>query len=371
MKIKSLVIYTTILSLIFHFSLLIFNANVVNGQASTNYKLKNYEFGGGGVVDSTSSNYSLEAILSELAAAQSSANYRADSGLIFTQQSNVPPAPTFVNDTGTRYNKLKITINQDSGDPSDTTYAIAISTDDFVTTNWVQPDNTIGSSLGIEDFQSYANWGGASGEFIIGLARNTTYKVKVKSRQGKYTESPLGPVASAATVDSQISFDIDIGGGSDPGETAPPYAVNVGSLTAGTPVTASNRVWLDLATNGEAGGYIYVYDQNAGLRSTDVDYTINSATANLASGAVTEGFGLQGASKTQSSGGPLDYVGPYDGTAENVGLVNTVIREIFDTSSSPIVGGRGSFSIKAKASNITPGANDYSDTLTVIAAASF
>ena len=341
-------------------------------QSSTNYSLENYELGGGGGgLDVNSTNYSLEAILGELAGQQASTNYKANSGLIFAQNASVPPAPTLVN-SANWYNKLKITINQSSGDATDTEYAIVISTDNFVSdTRYVQSDNTIGSTLGPEDFQTYSAWGGASGEFIIGLVNNTTYYVKAKASHGKYSESGWGPVASAATVGLQVSFDIDIGGGTDPGETAAPYSIPFGNLTAGSVSTANNRAWFDFATNAEAGGWIFVYDQNAGLKSSVLNYTINSATANLALGGVTEGFGLQGVSKTQSSGGPLDYTSPYNGTSDNVGIVDTVIREIFNSTSSPITGGRGSVTLKAKTSNITPGGTDYADTITLIATGSF
>lgn len=340
-------------------------------QSSTNYSLEEYGFGGGGVVDSASTNYSLEGILGEMTGEQSSTNYKANSGLIFIQMAGVPPTPTIVN-SSSWYNKLLLTINQPTGATTDYTYAIAISTDGFVAdTRYVQNDNTIGSVLGTEDYQTYTAWGGASGELVIGLASNTTYTVKVKAVHGKYTESGFGPTASAATVGQQISFDIDIGGGSDPGETGAPYSIGFGNLTAGSVSTASNRAWLDFETNGEAGGWIFVYDVNAGLKSTILNYTINSATADLASGAVTEGFGLQGASKTQTSGGPLDYTSPYNGTSDNVGLMSSTIREIFNSTSSPIFGGRGSVTLKAKASSVTPGGSDYADTITLIATGSF
>ena len=100
-----------------------------------------------------------------------------------------------------------------------------------------------------------------------------------------------------------------------------------------------------------------------------MNYTITSASADLAS--ASEGFGVQGVSKTQSSGGPLDYVSPYNGSSDNVGVVDSTIREIFSTSTSPISGGRGSFVLKARASGNTPAANDYGDTLTLVAAASY
>ncbi len=339
----------------------------VHAQSSSNYQLEGYEFGGGGgTVGST--NYGINATLGEQVGALSSTNYKANSGLSFLENTDVPPAPTFVNDSGNRYNRLKITIAQ-GGNPTDAKYAIAISDDNWVSTKYVQSDATVGVTLGIEDYQTYASWGGASGSFIIGLTASTTYKVKVKALQGAYSESAYGPEASAATLGLQVVFDLDVGGTSDPGETGAPYTIAMGNLTQGTVVTATNRVWLDFATNGESGGFVYLYDQYGGLRSTTTSYTITSSSTNLTS--ASEGFGLQGASKTQTSGGPLEYVSPYDVASENVGIVDTTIRKVFSTTNSPIVGGRGSLSIKAKASSTTPASTDYADTLLMIASAGF
>lgn len=332
--------------------------------ASTNYQLKSFEFGGGGA-DLGSTNYALEGIFGETIGEQASANYQAWPGLIFVQQANTPRAPTFEN-TGNWYNKLKITINT-SNNPSDASFAVAISDDNWATTNWVQDDNTVGSSLGIEDFQTYTNWGGASGEFIIGLSSSTTYKVRVKARQGLYTESPLGPEASAATVSPSLSFDIDVSSVDE--ETSPPYQVDLGDLALGSVTTASDKIWIDLATNAEAGGYVYLYGQNSGLLSSTASYTISALTGNLAS--QTEGFGVRGDSVSESSGGPLALVSPYDGAADNVGTVDTTIREILSSSSNPITGGRSSILVKAKPSTVTPAAADYVDTITMIASSTF
>ncbi len=339
------------------------------GQSSTNYELRSYEFGSGGGVNMSATGYLLEGIAGEIAGKQSSTNYMANSGLNFYQQAHVPSAPTVAN-TGDWHNKLKVTINKWSGDPTDAKYAIAASTDNFASdVRYVQSDNTIGASLGAEDFQTYATWGGASGFNVIGLTSSTTYTFKVKSTEGRYTESPWGPTANAATSALEVSFDIDVGGASDPGETAAPYTIAFGNLTPGSVSTATDRIWVDFATNADNGGYIFVYDQNAGLKSTALNYTVTSATADL-SGAST-GFGLKGASKTQSSGGPLEYTSPYNGSSENVGIVSTTIREIFNTTSASIVGGRGSVQLKAKVSSVTPAANDYADTITLVATAAF
>ncbi len=328
--------------------------------ASTNYQLKGYGFGsGGGSLDSTS--YALDAILGQQdGASMSSTTYNVRGGLIFAQMSAVPPAPTLTNSSNW-YNKLLLVINNTGNSASDTKFAVAISDDNWVTTRWVQSDNTIGSTLGIEDYQTYANWGSGTGENIISLTANTTYWVRVKAMQGEFSETGLGPQASAATSAVTISFDIDVSSIDE--ETASPYSVSMGDLTAGSVTTATNKIWVDLSTNAEYGGSVYVYDSNAGLASSSTAYTISSSTANLAS--VGEGFGLR-----VNSASNVSSVSPYDGASDNVGVVSSTIRSIF-TSATPITSGRGSIFVKAKASVTTPAAGDYTDVLTLIASGTF
>jgi hypothetical protein len=86
--------------------------------------------------------------------------------------------------------------------------------------------------------------------------------------------------------------------------------------------------------------------------------------------ALAEGFGAQTASATQTTGGPLAAVAPYNGAGNNVGVTDNLIRQIFSTP-GPVTGGRGSFILKAKTQGITPSSNDYTEILTAIAAASF
>ncbi len=334
--------------------------------ASTSYQLQNYSFGSGGTSNATSTDYAAETLAGEQSQGLlSSAAYKAGTGLQYTNQADVPPAPTFTNPSN-YYNKLHIVLAT-GGNPTDTLFAIAISTDGFVAdTRYVQSDATIGATLGLEDYQTYAAWGGASGMDIIGLAAGTTYTVKVKAWQGKFTETGYGPTAAVATSNPQLSFDIDIGtSSSDENEIRD---IDLGSLPAGSVVTSGNRVWIDLDTNGTTGGKVYVSSANGGLYSSTASHTISSATADLS--AAQSGFGAQGASVAQGSGGPLALVAPYNGSSDTVGVTNTTIREIFSTS-APITAGRGSFVLKAKSANTTPAAGDYVETLTVIASGSF
>jgi hypothetical protein len=326
---------------------------------SSNFQLRSYEFGGGGE-SMSSTNFRAEGTVGEVTGEQSSTNFSVNSGLQYVQMVNTPPAPTFVN-SDNWYNKLLLTISI-GNNPSDTVYAIAISDDDFVTTQYVQNDNTIGGTLGLEDYQTYSQWGGASGEEVIGLEQDTTYKVKVKAMQGIYTEGPYGPEATAATDPVTLSFDIDVHATDQ--ETSPPYAISMGDLNLGSVTTATDKIWVDLSSNAIGGAYVFVYDVNAGLRSSNVNHTITSTTSNLSS--ESEGYGLRVDSSTN-----IVAQSPYDGSGENVGILDSTVRELFNSADAPVSGGRASVLVKAKTSSTTPSANDYTDTITLIASGSF
>ncbi len=330
---------------------------------STNYSLNSYGFGSGGTANSTSANYGLNATAGEQAGRTSSTNYNLGAGEKFLKQANVPTV-TLVNNARW-YNKLLVTIGPQNN-PTDALYAIAISGDNFVTTQYVKSDHTIGNTLTFADYGSFSSWGGNAGTFITGLTPETTYSVKALAYRGKYTESGYGPVASVATSPPLLTFDIDVA----PTDisTNPPYRVDLGDLLPASIVDSTDRVWASLDTNAESGGKVYLSGQNGGLRSTSANYTIVSASVDLST--QSEGFGAQIASATQTSGGPLLAAGPYGGTSQNVGITDSLIRSLF-TAASPIVSGRGSFILKAKAASLTPSSADYTEILTVIASASF
>jgi hypothetical protein len=333
--------------------------------ASTNYQLKDYGFGNGGEDNMTSTNYSMEANAGEIGGEKlTGSSYGGGAGFLYANQTSVPIAPTFDNPNN-YYNKLRIIINT-SGNPSDTKYAIAISTDNFITTKYVQSDNTVGAALGMEDYQTYAAWGSGMGTLIIGLLPNTTYKAKVKAIQGKFTETGFGPVATAATINPTLSFDIDVSATNS--KTTPPFNISFANLMANSVYDSPEKIWVDFSTNGETGGKVYVIAQNGGLLSSSKSYTINSVSGNLA--VLSQGFGAQGSSVAQSAGGPLTIAALYNQTGDTVGIADASVREIFSSTAS-IANGRGSFLLKAKSSAVTPAANDYSETFTIIASGSF
>lgn len=331
--------------------------------SSTNYNLNSYGFGSGGSADSNSASYKLNATAGEQAGSAASTNYNLGAGEKFLKQANVPTVALANN--ARWYNKLLVTIGPENN-PSDATFAIAISSDGFVTTQYVKADHTVGATLATADYATYAGWGSGSGIYIVSLDQNTTYQVKAKANRGGYTESGFGPTATAATNPPLLTFDIDVAATDI--STSPPYVVALGDLLPGSIVDSTNRVWATLDTNAESGGIVYVSGQNSGLKSVNANYTISSTTGDLS--AQQEGFGAQIASNTQSSGGPLIGDVVYAVAGSNIGATDGQIRNLF-TSSNPIISGRGSFILKAKSMTQTPSSSDYVEVLTVIASAKF
>lgn len=333
--------------------------------ASTNYSLQEWGFGSGSTPNSSSTNFQVQGEFNQGEGNQlESSTYKIGPGSEYALMADVPPAPTITNDERW-YNQLHLILDP-GPNPSDATFAIAISPDSFTTTYYVQSDQSIDPSLGIEDWQTYASWGGATGFQIIGLSPDTTYTVKVKSEQGDFTEGPWGPTASAATQPPLLSFDIDTAATDT--ETAPPYTVDFGNLSTSGVNTAANYIWVDFDTNAEGGGSVYIRGDNAGLTSSN-GHTISSVTANLA--VTNEGYGAQVISTAESSGGPLAADSPYNGASDNVGLIDTSFSAIVSSVLEPIVSGRGQIALKTKINDLTPASTDYTETLTLVAAGIF
>jgi hypothetical protein len=153
-------------------------------------------------------------------------------------------------------------------------------------------------------------------------------------------------------------------------QAVPPYTVNIGGLTPGSVTTSPDTVDITISTNATNGGLIYLNGTNNGLKSTQAgNHNINSVTNNLSS--IQEGYGARGTTVSETSGGPMEFINPYDGSGNNVGIVDTSKRPLSDSSNAPVTSGQVSFELKAKASNTTPSANDYIDILTVIGTGSF
>jgi hypothetical protein len=328
---------------------------------STNYTLKSYDFGtGGGSASSTT--YSLNGVSgTQTGSAQTSTTYANDSSLVPTQNANVPPAPALSNPSN-YYNQLKLIVATGSN-PTDAKYLIAISSDGFATTKYVQTDNSIGTSLSISNYQTYASWRGASGFLILGLNPSTTYQVKLKAMQGNFSESAFGPTASAATVATSLSFSV-----ATTLTATPPFPVGFSSLSAGSVFSGDADASLTISSNATSGGAVYIVSKNGALTSSLAGSSIASASADLS--AVAKGYGAQVIATGQTSGGPLASQAPFNGASNNVGALTTALQNIL-SSSAPITNGTATVRLKAKSDAVTPSSTDYSDTVTFVAAMIF
>ena len=117
-----------------------------------------------------------------------------------------------------------------------------------------------------------------------------------------------------------------------------------------------------------SGGTVYVSGSNAGLLSATTSHLIAAYSGDLSTHS--EGVGVQATSPTQTSGGPLTTVSPFNGTSHTVGAESTVPQQILTTTAA-ITGGTANANVQAVASSTTPAASDYQEVLTFIAAGSF
>jgi hypothetical protein len=331
--------------------------------ATTNYELKSYGFGSGSASNSTTSNYAINGSTGNFSGQSlSTVNATAQPGQTPTQQANVPLI-TVDNGSSVYYNKLHFVLNQQSN-PTDATYLISVSTDNFASNvTYVQPDGTLSSTLLTSDYQTYATWGSASGSYIIGLTPSTTYYVRARATQGKFSESAWSPSVTQATAPATITFNLTTST-----QSTGPFSVALGSLIPGTVTSSSSTINTILSTNGASGGSVYVKSQNGGLLSSSNSHLISSTSTDLST--ASDGFGGQSTSVTQTSGGPYTAVTPYNGTGSVVGSIISNAQSLYD-STNPVTSGTGTFTLKAKAASTDVAASDYQDVLTFIAAGNF
>jgi hypothetical protein len=331
---------------------------------SSNYTLNSYSLGPAGTNSAHSTTYYTQSTGGEVAGGTATSSTKSGtSGNVQTEQLAVPQAPTVSNGSGAYYNQLLVTLNNNAGTsnyPADVTFSIGVSTTNCFTSSCVQSGAVqfvqTGGTLSTSQFyQSYSAWGSSSGTTVTGLLANTTYYVAVAAKQGMFTNTEYGTSANATTASPSVSFSVS------------PNSLSFTNLLPGT-VYTSSTVNFTLATNAAYGATIYNSGQNGGLYSTVRSATIPSASGNLAS--ASHGFGLQGMSTSQTSGGPLSINSPYNGSSNTVGAVSTSFAPIFSSSSS-LVGGSATMNMQAKAQMTDPASGDYQEVVTFVATASF
>ncbi len=271
--------------------------------SSGNYNIEGATLDGGGESSSSANYSSRDSISSEQSGDSNSTNYKNPSGFETFAYPGVPATPTLTNTGGTLYNSLDFVMTTGDGQQTDTTYAIAISSDDFVTTYFIQTDDTLGST---EAWQTYSGWNSGTGERVTGLSPSTAYKIKVKASYGSGSnaadsESGYSQTATATTSSPSLTVSISgiASGNTIAGETttvtSTSTSVGYGSLTVGdgSPNIAAQSVTV---TTNATGGYTSTVAQDQNLTSTNGDSIAtvsgtNSSPAAFGSGVTTGRFG--------------------------------------------------------------------------------
>ena len=312
----------------------LFSLAFAAAPVSETYSLSEYGFGAGGIATSSSETYGLLGTVGETdVSSMSSETFNVKAGLTYTHMANVPNAPTLTNVSST-YDRLQITLNT-GGNPTDTKFAIAISSDNFASTQYVQSDGTIGSVLGIEDYLTYTGWGGASGSYISGLLQNTTYKVKVKAKQGNFTDSGYSPIASATTSLPTLTFGVDAS------------TVTFSNLNSGNSYTDSAKTTVLTTSTNAYNGYVVnarvtgVLTKNGGSETISSYTSPNSAPTTWSGtgfGYTTSDASLTGGTVDRFTNGGTKYAGfttssPGDPVADHAGpVVGAISGEQFTVS---------------------------------------
>lgn len=305
-----------------------------SSPSSTNYKIQDYSFGAGGGSLSSDS-YGLFGTAGQLEFGRpTSANFQLGSGLTYALQASVSAAPTFTNPSD-NYDRLKFVINP-STNPSDFEYALQISTDSAFLNdiNYVKSDNTLGPTLTNSDFKTYTNWGGASGNYVTGLQASTEYHLRVKARQGDFTESEFGPSAIATTSGSSLTFSVSSN------------TLTFDNLNAANSWTDSSKSTVVTTSTNAYNGYIVNARTTGALTATGFGTIPDYGSAN-SSPSTWSGYGfgyttndndLTGGTADRFTDGGPKYAGfttssPGDPVADHAGPVtNAIIDEDFTIS---------------------------------------
>ena len=225
------------------------------------------------------------------------------------------------------------------------------------------------------------------------VGSNTSYVLSIVEAGGDSGSLAVIIVNDAGTPDSDqielqttlvsnISFDIDVALTDCENSTETTFGANVIAFGTLAPAvvkhsdTSINFVCIDIATSSPNGVDVFVQSArtsaNGGLNRTGGGDTIISATANLNSGAVPEGYGVRVSSTGTPLTGSFTAVSPFNnGSAGNVGLIpgTSTSPAILVSSTAPAEtdsASRIAVEIGAK-SSLDTSAGNYTDTLTFTA----
>lgn len=199
-------------------------------------------------------------------------------------------------------------------------------------------------------------------------------------------------VTVTATVAQTMSFDLDVGTAVDTDSSAT-YTVALGTLSTSAVSSSGdgsiNMIGIDLDTNASGGAVVQVKNANGsnGLVSASVSGdNINTFTGTLS--AAAEGYGIC-VNKVGATTGTLETANFHQGTTLSATdtaatsttctssahkmptALTTTFQDILNSHSGAIAVGRAEVFVKASISVTTAAHDDYSDTLTFRATATF
>ncbi|MBU0625457.1 hypothetical protein KKF05_03895 [Patescibacteria group bacterium] len=188
-------------------------------------------------------------------------------------------------------------------------------------------------------------------------------------------------VTVTANVDPTLTFDIDTSTTTS-ANTDAEYTVDFGTLSttgvfSGTGLV--NYIMFDLSTNATSGAIVTIQNANgtSGMVSTSSSETIANANTTAQSGVENYGWCVEYEGET--SGADFNAAGAYEsGTcaqalSDTTEALSTSAANLFETgpTAGPVNAGRGVLSGSAVISVLTEAHDDYTDTLTFIATATF
>lgn len=222
---------------------------------------------------------------------------------------------------------------------------------------------------------------------ITSLAPSTAYCVDLTgsavtnpTTAGQYHPTITANDTATVAVDIVSSSQLTVNG-----TVAPTFSYSLSSNTdsftadlSPTSVVSTNGITVTVNTNATNGWEIIAYDSNSGLKSASQGYTISSTTpatsATLSTG--TAGYVTGVTSISQGTGaGTVMANNAWDATASS-GVNDSgsgLSSSLYPLAIANGTADNASFIFKERASisPLTPAANDYSDTITLVGSGSF
>ncbi|MEA3249154.1 MAG: hypothetical protein U9Q03_02245 [Patescibacteria group bacterium] len=192
-------------------------------------------------------------------------------------------------------------------------------------------------------------------------------------------------ISVSSDVDPTVSFNIGTSTSCDGTFSGNGGTLALGSLTTSSVTTSDvsgvNHICTRLSTNASAGAIVTATSLYGALTSTSVPAdTIDSATATLVAG--TEGYGIcvgsdgahTGEDSTTPAGASPSAQSPFsstcNSTTHNVGVLTTGTQTVWSIS-GPSQNAFARVFMKAAIAGATPAHDDYTDTVTFIATATY